>query len=148
MKTMNIWRLTLTLLAALSLASCSIEALDGDWDPMKWAKTHYKIIKEDGTKYYYVPQEGGEYTFTCKNYKGFWIADMTVTEDDHITHIYLEESPHTITLDDIQVQIESNVATIHIAPSAFSQTSHNLHTHYYILTVTAGDIFYTFRFKQ
>ena len=130
------------MLAAFFLASCSSDRLDGDWDPMKWSKTDYKIINEDGTKYYYVPQKGRTFSFTCKNYRP-WISGMSITTDGSIQHLYPSDDDwHMLEYDQIHVEVENNIVTI-----GFSPNSDN-HLHRYELTLTAGDVFHTFRFIQ
>lgn len=55
MKTMKIWRLAFAMLAAFSLASCSSESKDGDWDPMVW-KAEVPVQTTD--KVYNVSEDG------------------------------------------------------------------------------------------
>ena len=69
MKTMKIWRLAFAVLAAFSLASCSSNKEDGDWDPMVW-KAEVPVVKSnDGV--YDVSAEGATFTFSCLSPKKF-----------------------------------------------------------------------------
>lgn len=142
----KLWGLALVVLALFSLVSCSDD--DGDWAPMRWNKTDYEVINEDGSRYYTVPQAGQVYTFTCKNYKGIWIAGMDITEDGVSSHYPPKAGLHAIDLDNIQVQIVDNVVTVSVAPRGLKWYESENQPNYYHLYVTAGDIFYTFNFKQ
>ena len=89
---MKIWRLVLATLAAFSLASCSSESKDGDWDPMVWK------------------------------------AEVPVQTTDYG--------------ENFRAEIHGNKLSIEFKPNKTAQTTNTS------ITVTAGDIFYTFRFKQ
>ena len=62
MKTMKIWRNIFMMLAAFSLASCSSESKDGDWDPMVW-KAEVPVQTTD--KVYNVSEDGETIIFSC-----------------------------------------------------------------------------------
>ena len=141
MRIMHIWRPAFAMLVAFSLASCSSESLDGDWDPMKWDKTDYEVIKEDGTKYYNVPQEGQTFTFTCKNYRP-WIDGVKVTIGDKSDYVHPDDV-HSLDYESMHVKVEDRNVTVSFEPNQAGEQ-----THCYDLTVTAGDIFDTFSFKQ
>ena len=145
MKTMKIWRLAFAILAAFSLASCSSDIFDdpdGKWDSMKWSKTDYKVVKEDGTNYYYVPKEGIVYSFTCKNYSP-WLSDVKVITNDKIESIYPNDDPFSLDYESIHVKAEDRTVTVSFDPSENDRQLHR-----YMLTVTAGDVFDNFCFIQ
>ena len=121
MKTMKIWRNIFMMLAAFSLASCSSESKDGDWDPMVW-KAEVPVQTTD--KVYNVSEDGETIIFSCLNYSM-----------DEIGYglIYGEN---------FRAEIHGNKLSIEFKPNKTAQTTNTS------ITVTAGDIFYTFRFKQ
>ena len=142
MRTAKLWRLALAMLAAFSLVSCSSDDPDGKWDSMKWSKTDYKVVKEDGTKYYYVPKEGIEFTFTCKNY-GPWLSSVKAVTDDKIEYIYPNDDFHSLDYESIHVKAEGKTVTVSFDPIENDRQSRR-----YMLTVTAGDVFDNFCFIQ
>ena len=75
MTTMKIWRLVLATLAAFSLASCSSESKDGDWDPMVW-KAEVPVQTTD--KVYNVSEDGETIVFSCLNYSRPWFSKAEV----------------------------------------------------------------------
>jgi len=134
------------IVAVLSLSSCEKEALDGDWEKMKWEKTSYTTEKYEGHTYYRVPKEGGTFTFKCKNYSAFWLCNLLEVVPGYGTNketYYLanEADPHKLECGVATVHVENATVTITIAPTDSSlRTIH--------LSVTAGDIFDDFSFIQ
>ena len=137
-----IYTIALAVFATISLASCSSDEPEGKWDSMKWSKTDYKVISEDGIKYYYVPGEGIIFTFTCKNYSP-WLSNVKVITGDKIEYIYPDEDFHTIDYESIHVKAEDRNVTVSFDPS-----ENDRHLRRYMLTVTAGDVFGYFCFIQ
>ena len=141
------WKLLTTafviLLMAVSLTSCDFDKKDGDWDPMKWARTDYRETVVDRISYYDVPASGGTFTFRCTNYNSFWLAGTSVKDEKGKTeHLYHEEGDYNnITNSLITERVEGNMLTVTF-PATESVTLR------FIAVVTAGDIFHTFRFKQ
>ena len=132
------------VLAAVSLASCSDS--DGDWEPMKWSKSDYKVVLEDGTKYYYVPQEGAVFSFTCKNYMP-WISGMSVTAGETFAHVYpFDDDLRLLEYETVRVNVTDYLLTVRFAPAPVRPDDNRIHR--YALTLTAGDVFHTFRFMQ
>ncbi len=124
-------------LAVFSLASCSKE--DGDMDPMEW-KTDESVVITDGI--YGVSADGESFTFTCSNYSNPWIHDakdngkvvFSLTEDNNASGL--------IITDNFCAEIQGNKLIVNIKANESSQKRD------FSVTVTAGDIFYTFYFKQ
>lgn len=138
MKTMKLWRLTLMMLVALSLASCEKDRQDGDWDTMVW-KTEVPVVKNGGI---YDVSDGGEtFTFTCSNYSKPWI-EGAVSGGEHYYPNRENNDYHTIIADWFKAEIIGNKLTLSFEPNKKSNEQ------FLSLTVTAGDIFYTFKFKQ
>ena len=141
------WKLLTTafviLLMAVSLTSCDFDKKDGDWDPMKWARTDYRETVVDRISYYDVPASGSTFTFRCTNYNTFWLAGTSVKDEKGKTeHLYHEEGDYNnITNSLITERVEGNMLTV-----TFPATDGV--TRRFIVVVTAGDIFHTFRFKQ
>ncbi len=139
MKTMQHWKTILVMcLAIFSLASCEKDRLDGDWDSMDW-KAESPVVTTDGI--YDVSDRGATLSFTCRNYSRPWIENASSGEQQY----YPERESgdyHTIVADWFKAEIEGNKLTVSFEPNNESNEQH------LSLTVTAGDIFYTFKFKQ
>jgi len=137
----------IALMAMITFTSCEKEALDGDWESMKWEKTSYPTEKYQKGTYYTVPKEGGTYTFKCKNYAGLWLCNVLEVVAGYGTNkeTYYspeDDNPKKLDCEVAKVSVEKNVVTITIAPVS-EHTSRKIY-----LNVTAGDIFYDFRFLQ
>ena len=146
MKKLRLWQIAVAMTATIILASCGSDEHDdlvGDWDNMIW-KTEVKAPKQDGA--YMVPATGGELTFSCKNYQHPWISDAEYAGEYYNPDVQDDEH-HPInwkklTLDWFKAEITDNQLKVTFAPNqATSERPIKL-------TVTAGDIFYSFNFKQ
>lgn len=140
MKTMNLWRNILVMIAAmLSLASCdSNDKKEGDWDSMIW-EAEVQVQKTDGI--YYVPTDGGTITFTCYNYSAPWIENAE-SGGNYYFPPREDNNFHTITADWFKAEIVGNKLSVTFDSNGNDQARP------LTLEVTAGDIFYTFRFEQ
>lgn len=136
------YAIAFAMLAAFSHASCGHDALDGDWEPMKWGKADYQVIVEDGTKYYYVPVDGTEFSFTCTNYRP-WIANVKVIAGDKVEYIYPNDDFHSLDYESLHVKAVDRTVTVSFDPGDIDRPLRR-----YILAVTAGDVFGSFRFIQ
>ena len=125
------------MLAAISLASCSSE--DGDWDPMVW-KAEVPIQTTD--KVYNVSGDGETITFSCLNYSKPWFAGAEVDGEPILPPLMDEAGYGLIYGENFRAEIHGNKLSIEFKPNKTAQTTNTS------ITVTAGDIFYTFRFKQ
>ena len=138
MKTMKIWRIILVMLfAVLAFNSCS-EEKDGDWDPMVW-KAEVPVQITDGV--YIVSDAGGEFTFSCRNYSGPWI-EIATSNGQYFYPPRESNDYHTITTDWFKAEISGNKLKV-VFEANDTAVERPLQ-----LTVTAGDIFETFKFKQ
>ncbi len=140
MKTMKIWRLAFAVLAAFSLASCSSNKEDGDWDPMVW-KAEVPVVKSnDGV--YDVSAEGATFTFSCGNYSKPWFSEAEV-DGEPILSPYMDKIDYGLIYgDNFRAEMHGNKLTVDFKANDSAQPRNTT------ITVTAGDIFYTFRFKQ
>ena len=138
MKTMKIWRVAFAMLAALSLASCSSDEPDGKWDSMVW-KAEVPVQTTDGV--YTVLETGTEFTFSCQNYSSPWIEDA-LSNGEHYYPPREANDYHTITTDWFKAEMSGNKLKVVFEANKTAE-DRTLQ-----LTVTAGDIFYTFKFKQ
>lgn len=130
--------LSLLLLTALSGAATSCSDNDGDWTPMKW---HTTVVQEkDGTVL--IPAEGGTYVFACTNYSEPWMSDLRVETNGQEAIYHPKADFHSVSASGLEARWEGAVLTITVTPSS-ALTSRE-----FLLTVTAGDIFHTFRFSQ
>ena len=140
MRTMKLWRNILVMTAAmLSLASCSSDEKDGDWDPMVW-KAEVPVQVTDGI--YDVSADGGTLTFTCRNYSKPWFAGAEVDGEPILPPLMDEIGYGLIYGENFRAEIHGNKLSIEFKPNKKAQATNTS------ITVTAGDIFYTFRFKQ
>ena len=141
MKTMKFWRNILVMTAAmLSLASCSSDEKDGDWDPMVW-KAEVPVVKTtDGI--YDVSADGGTFTFTCRNYSKPWFSDANEDGKEFLPPYMHDIDYGLIYSENFRAEIHGNRLTIDFKANDGTQARNTT------ITVTAGDIFYTFRFKQ
>ena len=134
MKTMKIWRLVLATLAAFSLASCSSESKDGDWDPMVW-KAEVPVQTTD--KVYNVSEDGETIIFSCLNYSKPWFSEAEV-DGEPILPPYMDEIGYGLIYgENFRAEIHGNKLSIEFKPNKTAQTTNTS------ITVTAGDIFYT-----
>ena len=136
MKTMKIWRIAFAMLAALSLASCSS---DPEWNNMVW---HADVPVQITDDVYTVSHTGGEFTFSCRNYSGLWFSDA-VEDGEQFYPPYINNPEYpTLQGKHFAAEIHGNKLTISFKPNTDSSVRNTS------ITVTAGDIFYTFNFKQ
>ena len=131
------WRhIIIVMLAIIVLGACSKE--DGDWDPMVW-KAEMAVQKTNGI--YEVPAAGAEFTFSCKNYSAPWI-DYAVSDVKTYYPDLETGDPHTISDDWFKAEISGNKLTVKF------EVNETAEERLLQLIVTAGDIFYTFKFRQ
>lgn len=138
MKAMKIYASVFMMLAAFSFASCSIESNDGDWDPMVW-KAEVPVETTDGV--YHVSETGGELTFSCRNYSAPWI-EWAESNGEYYYPPRQKNDYHTITADWFKAEMSGNKLKV-VFKGNDTDIARALQ-----LTVTAGDIFYTFKFRQ
>ena len=126
------------MLSAVFLASCSSDEPDGKWDPMIW-KTE---VPTQATKSVYtVSATGSEITFLCRNYSSPWIANA-VSEGEYYYPPREANNYHTITADWFKAEIKGNLLKVTFEGNETAKERP------LELTVTAGDIFHTFKFIQ
>lgn len=128
------------VLATFALGSCNFDDPDGLWDPMVW-KAEVPVQKTDGV--YAVSSTGGGFTFSCRNYSGPWMAGAVSNGEDYFPPFESDDcNYHVITTDWFRAEISGNKLQV-VFEANDTKEERNLS-----LTVTAGDIFYTFYFKQ
>ena len=132
----------LTILAAvfatIHLSSCSDSDPDGKWDSMQWVNES-TYPEEDGK--YLVNAEGNTYTFECKNYSKPWIENANVDGAYYYPNRSLDDY-HNLTTNGFKASVKGNQLIVTFEPNRSGAARH------VVLTVTAGDIFYTFKFTQ
>lgn len=139
MKTMKIWRNILVMtIAVLSLASCDKKDPLGKWDPMDW-EAEVPVQITDGV--YNVSAAGSEFTFACRNYSNTWIEEALFNGKYYHPPYELNDY-RTITVDWFKAEASGNRLKVVIDAN---ETAEDRQIE---LTVTAGDCFYTFKFKQ
>ncbi len=126
------------VLFAMLLGSCSTTSADGDWEPMKWEAQHRAKV-EKGV--YMVGAACDTLRFSCSNYKGPWMS--SAVEDGVELYPDVQNGNYR----DIRGSHFSASITGNELAVAFAENQ-SADAHSVTLTVTAGDIFYTFRFLQ
>ena len=124
--------------AILSLVSCDREDPVGKWDPMDWEAEGPVQITDN---VYNVSAAGTELTFSCQNYAYPWIAEAMFNGKYYFPPLELNDY-RTITVDWFKAEISGNKLKVVFEAN---QTAEERPIQ---LTVTAGDCFYTFKFKQ
>ena len=124
------------LLALFTLAAC--DKKDGDWDPMEW-KAEVAVQKTNGT--YDVPATGAELTFSCKNYSSPWIEYAVSDQKTYYPELETNNR-HKLSDDWFKAEINGNKLTV------VFEANETAEERILQLIVTAGDIFYTFKFRQ
>ena len=138
MKTKKLWNnIFVMCVAMLSLVSCSDEK-DGDWDPMDW-NTEVPVVTNEGN--YVVSADGGTLTFICRNYSKPWFSYAN-ENGKNIFPPYMDIDYALLYSENFRAEIHGNKLTVDFKANETSQIRNTA------ITVTAGDIFYTFRFKQ
>ena len=139
MKTMKSWRIILVMtVAILSLVSCDREDPVGKWDPMDWEAEGPVQITDN---VYNVSAAGTELTFSCQNYAYPWVAEVKLNGKYYFPPLELNDY-RTITVDWFKAEISGNKLKV------VFEANETAEERPIQLTVTAGDCFYTFKFKQ
>ena len=136
MKSLKILGIAFAMLAAL--ASCSKDAPDGKWDAMVW-KAEVPVRATDGV--YTVPEAGAEFTFTCQNYSSPWIENALSGGNYYFPQDKAGDFHH-ISAGWFRAEMSGKRLTV------VFEANETAEERLLTLTVTAGDIFHTFRFKQ
>ena len=126
------------MLSAVFLASCSSDDPEGKWDPMIW-KTEVPVQATNGV--YTVSATGSEITFVCRNYSSPWIENAVSAGEYHYPPREANDY-HTITADWFKAEIKGNQLKVTFEDNETAKERP------LELTVTAGDIFHTFKFIQ
>lgn len=141
-KTMKI-RTTILVVCAITFSFFSCDRNDGDGDSMVW-KAEVPVTISSNT--YNVSNHGGTIAFTCRNYSNprISVAMSGETHDfpERIFHEIEINDSHKVTTDWFVAEIVGNKLTISFEPN--NESWEQLLN----LTVTSGDVFYTFNFKQ
>ena len=131
----------LFMAAIFLICSCSSdkddEELDGKWPPMEWQADFTATVVKG---FYIVNPEGETLQFSCKNYENPWIAEAMYGDGTIIP--FNNNSMYTLRGKWFTASISGNKLTI-----VFDKNT-ELTSRKFSLTVTAGDIFYTFYFSQ
>ena len=135
-RTRTIYAIAVAMIVILFFSSC--ENKNEGWDPMVW-KTEVSVQATNGV--YNVSATGAEFTFSCNNYSSPWIENA-VSNGEYYYPPRETNNYHTIMTDWFKAEISGN--TLKVVFDA-NETAEERPLQ---LTVTAGDIFYTFKFKQ
>ncbi len=135
MKTIKYFVNSVMMLAVLSLAICGCSDPDGLWDPMEWKAEVPMQIKNRVVN---VPETGAELIFSCRNYSSPWIEVAEYNGERYAPN----SGMYPALPDWFKAEMNGNKLTVLFEPNNTGEQR------YIQLTVTAGDIFYTFKFKQ
>ena len=135
-KRMILWMFA-AVLAIAGLTSCNTSTEDGDWEPMKWSAE--QVLSVDNN-YYVIPAEGATVSFICKNYGAPWMSDA-ITGGIQYLPDYETGDYKNIKGDWFAASTNENRLTV-------TFTENTATDRYLSVTVTAGDIFFSFLFKQ
>ena len=125
--------------AVLSLSSCSSDDNSyGKWNAMVW-EAEVPAQTTDGV--YTASANGAEFTFTCQNYTFPWI-ESAVSNGAYFFPPREDNNYHTVSADWFKAEINGNQLKVVFEANETAEEKPLQ------LTVTAGDIFYTFKFKQ
>lgn len=127
------------IVCVLLPAACSVTEPDGDWDAMKWRALDGRKV-EKGV--YIVGVAADTLCFECKNYRGPWISGAREDGVDYYPKGGNGNDIHHLQGRHFSATVEGNKLTV-VFPENISKDAHSV-----TLTVTAGDIFYDFRFLQ
>ena len=136
---MNFWRNILVMtITVFSLSSCDRKDPLGMWDPMDW-EAEVPVQITDGI--YNVSAAGSEFTFACQNYSKPWIHGALFNGEYYYPPRDLNDY-RTITVEWFKASVSENKLKVVIDANETAEERELQ------LTVTAGDCFYTFKFKQ
>lgn len=127
----------LLFVALLGFSSCGTDEPDGKWEKMKWTNVD-NLMNVNGV--YLLPEEGGTFTFLCRNYEQPWISSVAV---NGVTYKVNSENNKVFNGEWFTLKFEGNKLTITLQSLPQSVESRG-----FDLVATAGDIFDTFIFNQ
>jgi hypothetical protein len=136
MKTLKCLGIAFAMLA--TLASCSSDAPVGKWDAMVW-KAEVPVRVTDGV--YVVAAAGAEITFACQNYSSPWIENA-LSDGGYCFPPREAGDFHHLSAEWFRAEMSGKRLTV------VFEANETAEERLLTLTVTAGDIFHTFRFKQ
>ena len=115
---------------------------DGLWSSMKWV-SQSNLVLNNGI--YQIPAQGGKFTFTCTNYKAPWMGSLPYADSVWLPRGISEGEDEWHKLSCSWFAAEFNQADLTITVAALPDT---VDSRLAELEVTAGDIFYHFKFNQ
>ena len=122
----------------LGFSSCGDEP-DGKWSKMKWNNVD-NLTKTNNI--YVIPEEGGSFTFECKNYTP-WIADVVINTERQDILSQDDWKWKEYRNDWFEVKITDKKVIF-----SFDEIKEPMTGRTAEVVVTAGDIFDTFIFQQ
>lgn len=135
MRKVTFYSISVLLICILGTISCRHQ---GEWNKMVWKVDNGQ---KANNQTYSLSAEGDIITFTCTNYSSPWICDA-LSESEHYYPDIENNDIFNLSADWFKAQIIGNVLRVSFEPNTTEQ-ERTLE-----LTVSAGDIFYTFKFKQ
>ena len=122
----------------LGFSSCGDEP-DGKWAKMKWNNVD-NLSKTNNI--YVIPEEGGSFTFECKNYTP-WIAEVVINTEHQDISSQEDWNWKVYTNDWFEVKITDKKVIF-----SFDEIKEPMTGRTAEVVMTAGDIFDTFIFQQ
>ncbi len=130
--------LLILMLLIVTATSCGKDEPDGKWEKMKWKEPSNIVKLQEGV--YRVPTSGGSFTFICENYEP-WIVFLA-ENGPYVSYEYPGVSVRTLIGEWCSVECVKKKVTFTFSPVSDDEV------HDFEVTLTAGDIFYTFLFTQ
>lgn len=128
----------LLIAVLLGFASCGDEP-DGKWAKMKWNNVD-NLSKTNNI--YVIPEEGGSFTFECKNYTP-WIAEVVINTEHQDISSQEDWNWKEYRNDWFEVKITDKKVIF-----SFDEIKEPMTGRTAEVVMTAGDIFDTFIFQQ
>ena len=126
----------LLIVLLLGATSCGDEP-DGKRDKIKWTNVD-NLMNVNGV--YYLPEEGGTCSFTCRNYSNLWMTSIVV---DGVRYEFDNGNRLEFFGDWLTLKIEGN--NLMITANALPES---IESRGFTLEVTSGDVFDTIVFGQ
>lgn len=120
------------MLLFIILPSCG-DALDGDWEEMKWSYNDDSAQYNSKKQTFTVPAEGATFHISCRNYSSFWFSEPQSMDTQNF---------NKFKGDWLEASIEKNTMSVTVEPNQSPEPRE------YKLGVTAGDIFDAFTITQ
>ena len=129
----------LLIAVLLGFSSCNGDEPDGKWAKMKWNNVDNLAIVNN---IYVIPEQGGSFTFECKNYTP-WFSDVIINTEPQRMVLQENWNWKEYKNDWFEAKITDNKVMF-----TFDEIKEPMTGRTVEVVLTAGDIFDTFVFQQ